>query len=132
MRDVFGSTLMLTAIAPLPSAEWPYAEVLVRLGLALALGLLIGLERERRGKEAGLRTFGFVALLGALGSPSGHSCPGHLSGIAGRRDRALALDRAACGLGDSDPDCGDRLRQLRVMEAVRRTRCTPRLLWAAP
>jgi uncharacterized membrane protein (DUF4010 family) len=34
--------------------------------LALALGLFIGLERERRGKEAGLRTFGFAALLGGL------------------------------------------------------------------
>lgn len=47
--------------------EWPYLEILVRLALSLALGLLIGLERERRGKEAGLRTFGFICLLGALG-----------------------------------------------------------------
>lgn len=44
---------------------------LLRLALALALGLLIGLERERRAKEAGLRTFGFVALLGALGGALG-------------------------------------------------------------
>jgi uncharacterized membrane protein (DUF4010 family) len=35
--------------------------------LALAIGLFVGLERERRGKEAGLRTFGFTALLGCLG-----------------------------------------------------------------
>lgn len=48
-------------------AEWPYLEILVRLALSLALSLLIGLERERRGKEAGLRTFGFICLLGALG-----------------------------------------------------------------
>lgn len=48
-------------------AEWPYLEILVRLALSLALGLLIGLERERRGKEAGLRTFGFICMLGALG-----------------------------------------------------------------
>ena len=51
----------------LPTIEWPYLTVLVRLALALALGLLIGLERERRGKEAGLRTFGFICLMGALG-----------------------------------------------------------------
>ena len=51
----------------IPNFEWPYLPILVRLSLALALGLFVGLERERRGKEAGLRTFGFVALLGALG-----------------------------------------------------------------
>ncbi|WP_085316522.1 MgtC/SapB family protein [Derxia lacustris] len=56
----------------LPSAEWPYVQILMRLALSLALGLLIGLERERRGKEAGLRTFGFVSLLGALGGSLGH------------------------------------------------------------
>jgi len=57
--------------APLPNAEWPYLQILIRLALSLALGLLIGLERERRGKEAGLRTFGFVCLLGALGGSLG-------------------------------------------------------------
>jgi len=55
----------------LPTAQWPYLEILVRLALSLALGLLIGLERERRGKEAGLRTFGFICLLGALGGSLG-------------------------------------------------------------
>jgi uncharacterized membrane protein (DUF4010 family) len=57
--------------SPLPAESWPYVQILVRLALSLALGLLIGLERERRGKEAGLRTFGFVALLGALGGSLG-------------------------------------------------------------
>jgi len=51
----------------LPLAEWPYLPTLVRLGLALAIGLFVGVERERRGKESGLRTFGFAALLGGLG-----------------------------------------------------------------
>ncbi len=46
---------------------WPYLSTLERLGLALVVGLFVGLERERRGKEAGLRTFGFAAILGALG-----------------------------------------------------------------
>ena len=63
----------MTVVAPLPNAEWPYLEVLIRLALALSLGLLIGLERERRGKEAGLRTFGFIALLGALGGSLGEN-----------------------------------------------------------
>ncbi len=55
----------------LPNVEWPYLQILVRLALSLALGLLIGLERERRGKEAGLRTFGFIGLLGAMGGAVG-------------------------------------------------------------
>ena len=64
---------MLPTVAPLPNFEWPYVEILIRLALAVALGLLIGLERERRGKEAGLRTFGFIALLGALGGSLGEN-----------------------------------------------------------
>lgn len=36
------------------------------LGTALAIGLLIGLERERKGDSRGLRTFSLVALLGAV------------------------------------------------------------------
>jgi uncharacterized membrane protein (DUF4010 family) len=53
----------VTFAAPLP--------VLTSLGLALALGLFVGLERERRGKSAGLRTFGFAGLLGGLGAVLG-------------------------------------------------------------
>lgn len=41
-------------------------ETLWHLAMALGLGLLIGLERERAGKEAGLRTFSFASLLGFL------------------------------------------------------------------
>ncbi|CAN5864484.1 MgtC/SapB family protein [soil metagenome] len=51
--------------------HWPYLPVMERLLLALGLGLFVGLERERRGKEAGLRTFGFAGLLGGLGGLSG-------------------------------------------------------------
>lgn len=62
---------MLDVTLALPQADWPYLQILVRLALSLALGLLIGLERERRGKEAGLRTFGFICLLGAMGGSLG-------------------------------------------------------------
>jgi uncharacterized membrane protein (DUF4010 family) len=44
----------------------PYLDKVELIGLAVGLGLLIGLERERAGKEAGLRTFALVALAGAL------------------------------------------------------------------
>ena len=62
---------MLAITSNLPNVEWPYVQILVRLVLSLALGLLIGFERERRGKEAGLRTFGFICLLGAMGGTLG-------------------------------------------------------------
>ena len=51
----------------LPDTPWTYLPTLTRLALALAIGLFVGLEREWRGKEAGLRTFGFAGLLGGLG-----------------------------------------------------------------
>ncbi|AXA91663.1 MgtC/SapB family protein [Massilia sp. YMA4] len=67
------STTVPALGAPLHGAvsEWTYLEMLTRFALALALGLLIGLERERRKKEAGLRTFGFIAVLGAVGASLG-------------------------------------------------------------
>ena len=60
-------------VRPLPNdiftaPQWPYLPALERLALALALGLFVGLERQRRGKEAGVRTFAFASLAGCLGS----------------------------------------------------------------
>ena len=39
-----------------------------KVTLALALGLLIGIERQRAGKEVGLRTFALTCLAGTLGA----------------------------------------------------------------
>jgi uncharacterized membrane protein (DUF4010 family) len=45
----------------------PFESAVLRLGVTLGLGLLVGLERERRGSTlAGVRTFALVALLGAI------------------------------------------------------------------
>jgi uncharacterized membrane protein (DUF4010 family) len=57
----------------LDTANWPYLESLERLALALALGLFVGLERERRGKDAGVRTFAFAGLLGGMGGLLGET-----------------------------------------------------------
>lgn len=54
-----------------PTITWVPYESLARLLLALLVGLFVGLEREWRGKDAGLRTFGLVSLLGSMGSMLG-------------------------------------------------------------
>jgi uncharacterized membrane protein (DUF4010 family) len=55
-------------------ADWtpPDLEVLLRYGTALAIGLLMGLERERNpSARAGLRTFALIALFGVMTSHLG-------------------------------------------------------------
>ncbi len=55
---------MLQLLSSLPELSW--YEALLRLALAAALGGLIGLERELREREAGLRTHLLVGLGSAL------------------------------------------------------------------
>ena len=43
-----------------------YADVFLRLGAAVLMGAIIGLDRELRGKPAGLRTVALVALGSAV------------------------------------------------------------------
>jgi len=56
--------LLLLGASSLPSLNWD--EALLRLALAAALGGVIGIERELREREAGLRTHLLVALGSAL------------------------------------------------------------------
>lgn len=51
----------------------PYSVRISHIALALLLGLLVGLERERHEKQAGIRTFAFVAMIGAIGAVLGES-----------------------------------------------------------
>ena len=46
----------------------PAMEIAVKTAVALALGLLVGLEREWSNKDIGARTFAMTALLGLLGA----------------------------------------------------------------
>jgi putative Mg2+ transporter-C (MgtC) family protein len=45
---------------------YSWEELLLRLGLAAFLGLLLGLDRELRGHDAGMRTHALVALSSAM------------------------------------------------------------------
>jgi uncharacterized membrane protein (DUF4010 family) len=58
---------------PFMLTTWPYESTLPRLLLALAIGLFVGVERERRGKKSGVRDFGFASLLGGMGGLLGES-----------------------------------------------------------
>ncbi len=56
---------MLTDV-PLQTIDAPLDETVVRIALAGALGMFLGLEREWSQKSAGIRTFSLISLLGAL------------------------------------------------------------------
>lgn len=43
-----------------------WTELLLRLGLASALGLVLGFDRELSGHEAGIRTHALVSLSSAM------------------------------------------------------------------
>jgi len=45
---------------------FPAIEIAVKVAVALALGLLVGFEREWSNKDIGVRTFAMTALLGLL------------------------------------------------------------------
>jgi putative Mg2+ transporter-C (MgtC) family protein len=49
-----------------PIDLFSWTELLLRLGLASLLGLLLGLDREIRGHEAGIRTHALVSLSSAM------------------------------------------------------------------
>jgi uncharacterized membrane protein (DUF4010 family) len=47
-------------------SPFPYDDVANKIAMSLAIGLLVGFEREWAGKEVGVRTFAIIALLGTL------------------------------------------------------------------
>jgi MgtC family len=50
------------------SQAFPALDIAIKAGIALALGLLVGFEREWSNKDIGVRTFAMTALLGLLGA----------------------------------------------------------------
>ena len=46
--------------------RFPPSSVAIKIVIALAVGMLVGFERESASKDVGIRTFGLTALLGAL------------------------------------------------------------------
>jgi len=48
------------------ATRFPPNTVAIKIAMALAVGMLVGFERESASKDVGIRTFGLTALLGAL------------------------------------------------------------------
>ncbi len=51
---------------PATVARFPPNTVALKLAIALAIGMLVGFERESASKDAGIRTFGLTAMLAAV------------------------------------------------------------------
>src|SRR3989344_583622 len=73
-------------------------KIIGQLTLSTVLGMLIGIERQRRGKPAGLRTYTLVALGSTLFTAI--SLNGGLSGIgAGGYDPSRLASQVVVGIG---------------------------------
>ncbi len=110
---------MAESFPALPTADWPYLQILVRLALSLSLGLLIGMERERRGKEAGLRTFGFICLLGALGGALGTAFSLLILALVGMLTVLLNVQALRVDSGNRADDVGGDAGNLHGRHSVR-------------
>lgn len=80
-------------------SDSPNMPTFLRLLLALAIGLFVGMERERRRKEAGVRTFAFAALLGAVGGMLGDSYALMALGLVGILVVLLNVEAVRTGEG---------------------------------
>ena len=77
----------------MPTVSLLHVDMLVRLIIATALGALVGYEREREGKPAGVRTHGMVALGAALFTLVS------ISGFSGAHDPARVAAQIVTGIG---------------------------------
>jgi uncharacterized membrane protein (DUF4010 family) len=54
-------------------AHFPVTPIALKMGVAIGIGMLAGMEREWSNKDVGIRTFAIVALLGMLASLIGQN-----------------------------------------------------------
>jgi uncharacterized membrane protein (DUF4010 family) len=54
-------------------AHFPVTPIALKIGVAIGIGMLAGMEREWSNKDVGIRTFAIVALLGMLASLIGQN-----------------------------------------------------------
>ncbi|ACV46470.1 MULTISPECIES: MgtC/SapB family protein [Halomicrobium] len=74
LTDAAGTVLSVLQIGGLDGQSFAFEQIspeVVQLGLAVLLGMFLGLEREWSEKNAGIRTFALLTLLGAILSITG-------------------------------------------------------------
>jgi uncharacterized membrane protein (DUF4010 family) len=81
------------------STHFPATPIALKMGVAIGIGMLVGMEREWSNKDVGVRSFAIVALLGMLASVIGTSVAiaslvGVLLLIAAMNTRSLLDDRS--------------------------------------
>lgn len=84
--------------APMELA-WPELDVALRLVTATVAGMLLGLDREVKGFDAGLRTHGMVALASSLMTVSALLLYYQLGGSASRLDPLRVIEAMAAAIG---------------------------------
>ncbi|WP_336486989.1 MgtC/SapB family protein [Methylobacterium nigriterrae] len=77
----------------------PLTEILLRLGLATLCGLALGLERELRGKDAGLKTHALVSLSSAVITASALSMYADVRAHGGDADPLRVIQGLAQAIG---------------------------------
>lgn len=74
-------------------------QVLLRLGVATLVGLALGLDREMKGYDAGLRTHGLVALSASLMTVVAIALYHQLGGTESRLDPLRVIEGMAAAIG---------------------------------
>ncbi len=81
------------------SAHFPATPIALKMGVAIGIGMLAGMEREWSNKDVGVRTFAIVSLLGMLASLVGQNVEvaalvGVLLLVAAMNTRSILHDRS--------------------------------------
>ena len=81
------------------SAHFPATPIALKMGVAIGIGMLAGMEREWSNKDVGIRTFAIVSLLGMLSSLVGQNVEvaalvGVLLLVAAMNTRRILHDRS--------------------------------------
>jgi uncharacterized membrane protein (DUF4010 family) len=81
------------------STHFPATPIALKMGVAIGIGMLVGMEREWSNKDVGVRSFAIVALLGMLASVIGTSVAiaslvGVLLLIAAMNTRSILSDHS--------------------------------------